>query len=370
MLRPYVSRRWRALAGAGGATVVLTVAELAKPWPLALVVDRLLAHRTAPFELDGADVRLLVLVAALMLAIALAEALAQYASDLWLQRAGERITHDLRVRVYDHLQRLSLGFHQRRQKGDLVTRVTGDVNAMGDLFSQSLGEIVQAALLAVGMTVVLLVIDPVLALVVARPAPLMVALSFVYRRRVRTQARRAARAGGRDRVRRQRGAVGDGGREGVRLRGLRERARARAQRAAAGGRRRGRAAAGALRRAGRPVRAIGTALVLVVGVAPGLARRDLAGRAARVRLLHAQGAQPDAQHRPRGDEGRGGDGAGRPDRRAAGRRRGAPGAAGRLPRRRAPRATSRSRACRSPTAPRGRRCATSRCASRRGSGSR
>ena len=69
------------------------------------------------------------------------------------------------MRVYDHLQRLSLGFHQQRQKGDLVTRVTGDVNAMGDLFSQSLGAMVQAALLSLGMTVVLLVIDPVLALV-------------------------------------------------------------------------------------------------------------------------------------------------------------------------------------------------------------
>ena len=83
-----------------------------------------------------------------MLAIAVVEAAAQYASDLWLQAAGERISHDLRVRVYEHLQRLSLGFHQRRQKGDLVTRVTGDVNAMGDLFSQSLGAMVQAALLS------------------------------------------------------------------------------------------------------------------------------------------------------------------------------------------------------------------------------
>ena len=59
MLRPYVIARWRALAGAGGATVVLTAADLAKPWPLALVVDRVLAERTQPFELDGADIRLL-----------------------------------------------------------------------------------------------------------------------------------------------------------------------------------------------------------------------------------------------------------------------------------------------------------------------
>jgi ABC-type multidrug transport system fused ATPase/permease subunit len=189
MLRPHVVRRWRALAGAAGATVALTAADLAKPWPLALVVDRLLAHRPAPFTLDAGDVRLLAVVAAVVLAIALVEAVAQYATDLWLQAAGERISHDLRVRVYEHLQRLSLGFHQGQQKGDLVNRVTSDVNAMGELFSQSLGEMVQAALLSVGMTVVLLFIDPVLALVSLATAPLMATLSHVYRRRVRMQSR-------------------------------------------------------------------------------------------------------------------------------------------------------------------------------------
>jgi ATP-binding cassette subfamily B protein len=189
MLRPHVVRRWRALAGAAGATVALTAADLAKPWPLALIVDRLLAHRTAPFTLDAGDARLLAVVAGVVLAIAMVEAAAQYATDLWLQAAGERISHDLRVRVYEHVQRLSLGFHQGQQKGDLVNRVTSDVNAMGELFSQSLGEMVQAALLSLGMTVVLLVIDPVLALVAIATAPLMATLSYVYRRRVRVQAR-------------------------------------------------------------------------------------------------------------------------------------------------------------------------------------
>ena len=133
---PYVRRQWKALAGAGGATGVLTAADLAKPWPLAIVVDQLLGQ-TAPFALDGGDWRMLAGVAVLVLVIALAEAGATYLSNLWLQTAGERISHELRVRVYDHLQALSLAFHQRRAKGDLLTRVTGDVNAMGDLARES-----------------------------------------------------------------------------------------------------------------------------------------------------------------------------------------------------------------------------------------
>jgi len=187
-LQPYIRRQWKALAGAGAATGVLTAADLAKPWPLAIVVDQLLV-RDAPFALDGGDWRMLAGVALLVLLIALSEAAALYFSNLWLQTAGERISHELRIAVYDHLQRLSLAFHQRRQKGDLLTRVTGDVNAMGDLFAQQLGAITQAALLSLGMTVVLLVLDPVLALVSLATTPALLAISSIYRRRVRSTAR-------------------------------------------------------------------------------------------------------------------------------------------------------------------------------------
>ncbi len=186
-LRPYVLRQWRALAGAGAGTAVVAAAELAKPWPLALIVDHLIGDRTAPFEVDAG---LLAIVGGLILAIAVAESAATYFSGLWMQSAGERITHELRIAIYDHLQRLSLAFHQRTQKGDLLTRVTEDVNDMGELFSDTLGEMLQSALLAVGMTVVLLLIDPVLALLSLATAPILVFVSFVFRRRVRERARR------------------------------------------------------------------------------------------------------------------------------------------------------------------------------------
>src|SRR4051812_10910440 len=182
VLRPYILRQWRALAGAGLGTIVLALAELAKPWPIALIVDHLLPPNTL-------DTTLLIAVGALILAIAVAESAAQYFTDLWLQSAGERIAHQLRVAIYDHLQRLSLAFHQRTPKGDLLTRVTEDVNDMGELFSDTLGEMLQSALLALGMSVVLLWIDPLLALLSLATAPLLVATSFVFRRKVRDRSR-------------------------------------------------------------------------------------------------------------------------------------------------------------------------------------
>jgi ABC-type multidrug transport system fused ATPase/permease subunit len=186
-LRPYVLKQWRALLGASFGTVVLALAELAKPWPIALIVDHIIGDRNAPFEVD---MGFLLAIGALILAIAVAESAATYFSGLWMQSAGERITHELRVAVYDHLQRLSLAFHQRTHKGDLLTRVTEDVNDMGELFSNTLGEMLQSALLACGMTIVLLFIDPVLALFSLITAPLLVIVSFVFRRKVRERARR------------------------------------------------------------------------------------------------------------------------------------------------------------------------------------
>ena len=52
VLRPYILRQWRALTGAGLATGVLAAAELAKPWPLALIVDHVLEQRTGAVRAD------------------------------------------------------------------------------------------------------------------------------------------------------------------------------------------------------------------------------------------------------------------------------------------------------------------------------
>lgn len=151
LLRGYFARRWAALALGSAATLGAVAAQLARPFPLALVVDHLLEGRTAPFALDDGDVRLLALLAGLVLFIALVDAAGTFTADVVLKRAGEHIVDELRVDTHAHLQRLSLGFHERRHAGDLVTRVTGDVNAVGELFSQSLGTMASSLLLLLGM---------------------------------------------------------------------------------------------------------------------------------------------------------------------------------------------------------------------------
>jgi ATP-binding cassette subfamily B protein len=189
LLAPFLTRHWRALAVSAASTIVLTAAELAQPWPLKIVIDRLLRHGGAEFSGDSKNVAVLAAIAGLVVAIAATGAAASYWSDVLLNRAGERVVHDLRVAVYAHLQRLSLGFHARRPKGDLVTRVTGDVNAIGSLFSDSLGAIASAVLLLAGMAVVSFVLDPVLAFATFAVAPILGTVTFRYRRRIKELAR-------------------------------------------------------------------------------------------------------------------------------------------------------------------------------------
>jgi ATP-binding cassette subfamily B protein len=189
LLWDHARRHWGALAGASASTVALTLAQLASPWPLKLAIDELVTGRGTSFDLDRGDLTMLAGLAALVLGIAVVNAIAAYFSDFWLIRSGEQIVHDLRTAVYEHLQRLSLMFHTSRPTGDLVARVTGDVNAVGDLFAQTLGTLASASLVLVGMFAVTFWLDPLLAFVAFLVAPLLLVTTMHYQKRIRQMAR-------------------------------------------------------------------------------------------------------------------------------------------------------------------------------------
>src|SRR3954465_4020493 len=185
-----VRRHWPALGGAAVSTVLMTLADLAQPWPLKFLIDNVISAHSIPFAFGADDVRQLVFIAAAVVGIAMLDAAATYTGDLWLKRSGERIAHELRLQMYGHLQRLSLAYHDRRQKGDLVTRLTEDANSVGTLFSDNLGAIAQAILTLVGMIVVSIAIDPALGLAMVAVAPVLAVVTVHYRREVRLAARR------------------------------------------------------------------------------------------------------------------------------------------------------------------------------------
>jgi hypothetical protein len=121
-LRPYKSHVVLATA----AIIAHSVLELAPPYLVKLVIDRYIPAR----DLTG-----LSFIAALYLATLAGSFVLDYVQTWLLQLTGQRIMFDLRMEIYEHLQRLDLRFYDRNPVGRLMTRVTTDVDVLNDLFT-------------------------------------------------------------------------------------------------------------------------------------------------------------------------------------------------------------------------------------------
>ena len=178
---------------------------LAFPWPLKLIVDDVLPRRdiAGPIgdALDGLGVQgpvgELAFLAILLVLLAAVAALVDYAAARLLNGVGERMLAGLRQRTFSHLQRLSLGFHKRNQVGDLVNRVTSDVDQTQSLFIAVLSSLVPNVALLVGVLIVVVLIDPVFALLTLCMMPVLFVVVWSLRRSIKAVSREARMREGR-----------------------------------------------------------------------------------------------------------------------------------------------------------------------------
>jgi ATP-binding cassette subfamily B protein len=94
---------------------------------------------------------------------------------------GERILADLRIKLFGHLQRLSLGFYERNRAGVIISRLTNDVEAIDQLVTDGVTTLVQSTLTLVGTAILLFVLDWRLALATLAVIPLMSAATVAFR---------------------------------------------------------------------------------------------------------------------------------------------------------------------------------------------
>jgi ABC-type multidrug transport system fused ATPase/permease subunit len=105
---------------------------------------------------------------------------------------GERILADLRIGLFRHLQRLSLGFYERTRAGVIISRLTNDVEAIDQLVTDGVTSLVQNTLTLLGTAILLFVLDWRLALATLAVIPLMSVATVIFRVRS-TRAYRAVR---------------------------------------------------------------------------------------------------------------------------------------------------------------------------------
>jgi ABC-type multidrug transport system fused ATPase/permease subunit len=168
LLAPY---RWR--VSAMFISLVLATAAALAPAPLAkIAIDQGIRHH---------DVGALDLVVVGFLASAVIYGLATYAQTYLVAWVGQRALQDLRVKLFAHLQSLSIGFYSRNRAGVLISRMTNDVEALDQLVEDGLATLIQSSLTLIGVVVILLVLDFHLALLTFIALPLLALGAFAFR---------------------------------------------------------------------------------------------------------------------------------------------------------------------------------------------
>jgi ATP-binding cassette subfamily B protein len=169
--RPYFMPQAPALIGGGLLVFAGTGVALLRPWPLAYIVDQIWLGPEAVS--DFASSPTLIFVAAAFAGIAMLDGVLSFARQYILSAAGQKVSFNLRVAVFNHLQRLSLTYHERGRSGDFLNRITKDVDKVQDLITTNLIDLVQSTLMIVGMLAVMFYFDWQLALVLLFFAPLL-----------------------------------------------------------------------------------------------------------------------------------------------------------------------------------------------------
>ncbi|MBI1919950.1 MAG: ABC transporter ATP-binding protein [Geobacter sp.] len=168
------------------AVVVLAIlplaagAKLAQPWLMKLAIDNHLIKG----EMTG-----LPLLATGFLGLILAESLLTFAEVWLLQHMGQKVMFDLRMELFSHLQRLPVRFFDRTPTGSLVTRLTSDVEVLGEMFAAGIITVVGDIMVLAGIVGIMLWMNLKLSLVTFSVLPVLVWIAFTFRKRMRTAYR-------------------------------------------------------------------------------------------------------------------------------------------------------------------------------------
>jgi ATP-binding cassette subfamily B protein len=193
LVRPH----WKALTFALLAVLGETLTDVLEPWPIKIVVDNLLQSKRLPGWLGGMvsglfgenKFAILNFAVAGVAAIAVVGAVSSYVEKYLTTSISQWVTHDLRRTLYNHIQRLSLAEHDEARTGDLITRVTSDIEAIQDFITSALLGLPVNALTLVGMIGVMLYINWRFTLIALSIAPVLLLAVYYLTRRIKKASR-------------------------------------------------------------------------------------------------------------------------------------------------------------------------------------
>jgi len=151
---------------------LIAAAKLSQPWILKLAID----NHIVTGEMAG-----LPALAAGFLGLIMAESLLTFAEVYLLQYVGQKVMYDLRVQLFSHIQRLSARFFDKTPVGSLVSRLTSDVEVLGEMFAAGIVTIIGDVLVLAGIVGIMLWMNVRLSLVTFSVLPLLIWVAFAFR---------------------------------------------------------------------------------------------------------------------------------------------------------------------------------------------
>ncbi|HEY5381667.1 MAG TPA: ABC transporter ATP-binding protein [Acidobacteriaceae bacterium] len=193
LLRPHSKALWMGLLAITGESI----ADVLEPWPLKVVLDNVITHkgshgwltRTLDRTVGTKPMEILVVACVAVLVIALLDAVCTYGEKWVTTTVGQWVTHDLRSTLYSQVQKLSLAYHDQSKTGDLISRVTDDIDAIQTFIVSGLLSIVVDVATIAGMIGVLFYLSWQMTLIAMTVVPVLFAIVYTYTRKVKKYSR-------------------------------------------------------------------------------------------------------------------------------------------------------------------------------------
>jgi ATP-binding cassette subfamily B protein len=172
LLRPH----WKLALGTTFCLVAATA--------LALIIPALIAD-VVGIGIGNGNLGTLLLISAAVLVASILRGLAAYGQGYYSQAISVEVAYDLRNMIYDHLQRLSFSFHDESETGQLMSRMTVDIESVRNAFPLGYLRAILAVLYFGAVAVILAILDLPLALIILLSVPVLIVLAFQVAKRLR-----------------------------------------------------------------------------------------------------------------------------------------------------------------------------------------
>jgi ATP-binding cassette, subfamily B, bacterial len=205
----------RTLAGAFLFSLAYAAVRMAEPWPLKFIFDNVLADMPLDTPvgwvnstLDGNRTAILVTATVAILVLALLRGVTSYYQKVMTSVVGQQVVLAMRQRLFAHMQRLSLSFHTRNPSGELLSRLTGDINQLRQSVVASMVAMFSNLVVVLGFLTIMFLMEWRLALLVLFVVPVLFGLLTVYSGRIRKATRQQRKQEGELAARLQEGLAG------------------------------------------------------------------------------------------------------------------------------------------------------------------